>query len=123
MANVDSSNRGYGAEKKLRSCRIWARQIRIVQVAGFRRMQPLNRGIAGNDKIWVVAEPLQAAIPNIAMNIIIGARGHSKKFNVPYRGQDEADDDNPSMRGKSRGLRTTPGSLRDKRCQQPSKRP
>jgi hypothetical protein len=46
-------------------------------------MQPLSGGIAGNDKIRVVAKPLQAAIPNISMNIIIGARGSPKKFNVP----------------------------------------
>ena len=56
-------------------------------------MQPLNGRIAGNDKIGVVAEPLQAAIPNIAMNIIIGARGQPKKFNVPHSSQDEPNDD------------------------------
>ena len=59
-------------------------------------MQPLSGGIAGNDNIGVVAEPLQAAIPNISMNIIIGARGHSKKFNVPHGSQDEPNDDNAS---------------------------
>jgi hypothetical protein len=57
-------------------------------------MQPLNGRIAGNDKIGVVAEPLQAAIPNIAMNIIIGARGHPKKCNVPHSSEDEPNDDN-----------------------------
>ena len=59
-------------------------------------MQPLDGRIAGNDKIGVVAEPLQAAIPNISMNIIIGARGQPKKFNVPHSSQDEPDDDNAS---------------------------
>src|SRR6267378_4266813 len=87
-------NRGYCAEKKLRSCWIWARKIRVVQVAGFRSMQPLNGRIAGNDNIGVVAEPLQAAIPNIAMDIIIGARGQPKKCNVPHSSQDKPDDDN-----------------------------
>jgi len=53
-----------------------------------------NGRIAGSDKIGVVAEPLQAAIPNISMNIIIGSRGCPKKFNVPHRGQHEPDDDN-----------------------------
>src|ERR1700736_5137994 len=67
-------NRGYCAEKKLRSWGIWARQIRIVQVSGFRGMQPLHGRTAGNNKIGIVAEPLQAAIPNISMDIIIGAR-------------------------------------------------
>ena len=57
-------------------------------------MQPLHCRIAGNHNIGVVAEPLQAAIPNIAMNIIIGARGHPKKFNVPRGCQDEPNDDN-----------------------------
>ena len=59
-------------------------------------MQPLNGRIAGNDKIGVIAEPLQSAIPNIAMNIVIivGARGHPKKCNVPYSSQDKPNDDN-----------------------------
>ncbi len=85
-------NRGNGAKKKLCSCWIWARQIRVVQVAGFRGMQALHGRIAGNDKIGVVAEPLQAAIPNVAMDIIIGTRGQPKKFNVPHSSQDEPDD-------------------------------
>jgi len=57
-------------------------------------MHPLRGRIAGHDNIGVVAEPLQAAIPNIAMNIIIGARGHPKKFNVPRGCQDEPNDGN-----------------------------
>src|ERR1700724_3533152 len=52
-------------------------------------MQPLSGSIAGNDNIGVVAEPLQAAIPNISMDIIIHARGHPKKFSVPHGSQDE----------------------------------
>jgi hypothetical protein len=60
-------------------------------------MQPLNGRIAGNDKIGVVAEPLQAAVPDISVNIFTGARGHTKKFNVPYSGQDEPNDDNASV--------------------------
>jgi hypothetical protein len=61
-------------------------------------MQPPSGGIAGNDNIRVVAEPLQAAIPNISMDIIIGARGHPKKFNVPHSSQDEPNDDNASRK-------------------------
>jgi hypothetical protein len=57
-------------------------------------MEPLSGRIAGNDKIGIVAEPLQAAIPNISMNIIVDARGCSKKFNVPHGGEDEPKDDN-----------------------------
>jgi hypothetical protein len=64
-------------------------------------MQPLDGRIAGNDKIRVVAKPLQAAIPDIPMNIIIGARGQPKKFNVPHSSQDEPNDDNAP--GKSWG--------------------
>jgi hypothetical protein len=68
-------------------------------------MQPLNSGIARNDEIRVVAEPLQAAIPNIAMNIIVGARAHTKKFNVPHGSQDEPNDDNASVEfGRSEKL-------------------
>jgi len=56
-------------------------------------MQPLSGRIAGNDNIGVVAEPLQAAIPNVAMDVIIWARGQPKKFNVPHSSQDEPEDD------------------------------
>src|SRR5271165_7047000 len=38
-------------------------------------MQALGGRIAGNDKIGVVPEPLQATIPNISMDIILGAQG------------------------------------------------
>ena len=64
-------NRGYGAEEKLSARWIWARQIRVVQRAGLGCVQRGERRIAGNDKIRVIAEPLHAAIPNIAMNVII----------------------------------------------------
>jgi hypothetical protein len=60
---------------------------------GFRSVQPLNGRIAGNDKIGIVAEALQAAIPNIAVNIIIGSRRQTKKTNVPYSSQHKANDD------------------------------
>src|SRR6266849_598113 len=59
-------------------------------------MQIFDGRIVGNNKIGVVAEPLHAAIPNIAMDIIVGTRGHPKKFNVPHRSQDETDDHNAS---------------------------
>jgi hypothetical protein len=59
-------------------------------------MQRLRGGVAGNDKIGVIAKPLQASIPNISMNIIIGARWHPKKLNVPYSSQGEPNDDNAS---------------------------
>src|SRR5258707_15804279 len=87
-------NGGYGAEEKLRSGWIWAGQVRVVKVASFRSMQPIYGRIAGNDKIGVVPESLQTAIPNVAMNIIIGARGQTKKFHMPDRSQDKSDDDN-----------------------------
>ncbi len=64
-------------------------------------MQPLNGRIAGDDKIGVVAEPLQTAIPNISMDIIIGSRGQPKKFNVPDGSQDEPDDDDTSGKSQS----------------------
>jgi coproporphyrinogen III oxidase-like Fe-S oxidoreductase len=57
-------------------------------------MQGFGGRIAGNDNIRIVAEPLQAAIPNVSMDIIIGARGQAKKFNVPCRCKDESNDDN-----------------------------
>ena len=57
-------------------------------------MQPFNYRIAGNDNIRVVAEALEAAIPNIAMNVVVDARRQPKKFNVPHGSQDECNDDN-----------------------------
>jgi hypothetical protein len=59
-------------------------------------VQPGERRIAGNDEIGVIAEPLQAAIPDISMDIIIGARWEPKKFNVPHRRQDEPNNNNAS---------------------------
>ena len=59
-------------------------------------MEALNGRIAGNNKVGVVAEPLQASIPNISMNIIIGARGQPEKFNVPHSSQDKPNDNNVS---------------------------
>ena len=85
-------NRGYDAEKKLRPWRIWTRQIGIVQRACFRGMQASRGRIAGNDNVGIVAKPLHASIPDIAMNVIISARGQPKKCNVPHRGQEESND-------------------------------
>src|ERR1700758_3047350 len=67
-------NRCHGAEEKLSARWIWARYIRVVQRAGLRCVQPAERGVAGNDNIRVVAEPLHAAIPNVSMNVIIYPR-------------------------------------------------
>jgi hypothetical protein len=58
-------------------------------------MKPFNSRITGNNKVGIVAEPLQAPIPNISMNIIIGSRRHPKKFNVPHSRQQKSDNHNP----------------------------
>jgi hypothetical protein len=57
-------------------------------------MKTLRGGVAGNDKIGVIAEPLQAAIPNISMDITICAYGIPKKLNVPHSRQEEPNHDN-----------------------------
>jgi hypothetical protein len=59
-------------------------------------MQCLSSRIAGDDKIRVISKPLQAAVPNIAMNIIIGADGKAKKLNVPRGSQHEPEYDDAS---------------------------
>jgi hypothetical protein len=59
-------------------------------------MQAISGGIAWNNNIGVIAEPLQATIPNVSMNIVIGPRGHPKKLNVPHSSEDEPNDDNAS---------------------------
>jgi hypothetical protein len=51
-------------------------------------MEPFHGRIAGNDKIGIVAEPLEASVPNIAMDIVIGGGGQAKKLNVPDSSQD-----------------------------------
>src|SRR5579862_3513823 len=56
-------------------------------------MQILYGRIAGADQIGIVAEALQAAVPDIAMNIIIRACGEAQEFNVPESSQDEPNDD------------------------------
>src|SRR5215469_17007349 len=58
-------NRGYSAEEKLSAGGIWARYIRVVQRAGFACMQRVERWLAGNEDIRVIAQSLHAAIPNI----------------------------------------------------------
>jgi hypothetical protein len=66
----------------------------MVQVAGLGSVQAPDRRIAGNDSIRAIAEPLQAAIPNISVNVIIGAWLHPKKLKMPQSGQDKPKDDN-----------------------------
>jgi hypothetical protein len=52
------------------------------------------------------------------MNIIIGARGLPKKFNVPHSSQDEPNDDNASVKvGRSEKL-TDRQEIRDPRNRQ-----
>src|ERR1700719_2429448 len=81
-------------------------------------MQPPSGRSAGNDNVGVVAEPLQAAIPNISMNIIIGARGHPKKFNLPHSSQDEANNDNASGKSWRSEKLTDRQEVRDSRKRQ-----
>src|ERR1700756_4712895 len=61
--------------------------MRVIQGASFCSMQRFRSRIAGDDKVGVVAETLQAAIPNIAVNIIIGAWGQPKKRKGPTSGE------------------------------------
>src|SRR5215469_11205905 len=61
----------YNAEHKLGSRRIWAWQVRIVQRTSLRCVQPAEGRIARNEDIRVMAESLQAAVPNVSMNVII----------------------------------------------------
>jgi hypothetical protein len=87
-------NRGCSAEEKFGARWIWAWQVRIVQRARFGCVQASQGRVVGNDNIRVIAEALHAAIPKIAMNVIIAARRLSKKFNVPHSRQYEPNDDN-----------------------------
>jgi hypothetical protein len=78
-------------------------------------MQPLRSRIGGNDNIWVIAKPLQAAVPYISMNVIIGTGGQPKKFNVPHSGQDEPEeDDAPGKSGCCKKL-ADPEEIHDAR--------
>ena len=69
----------------------------MIECARLRRVQRRERRIARNHKIGIVAEPLETAIPDIAMDIIIRARRLPQKLNVPHRGKEETNnDDAPS---------------------------
>src|ERR1700758_473577 len=57
-------------------------------------MQWLRGCIAGNDKIRVVAEPLEPSVPDISVNIIVGAWGQPQKCNLPQSSQGEPNEDN-----------------------------
>ncbi len=92
-------NRGDGAKEKLRPGRIRAGKIRMVHRARLGRVQSGDRGIVGYHNVGVVAEPLQAAIPNIAANVVIGARRYREKRYVPDCGQPESYDDGALGKG------------------------
>jgi hypothetical protein len=55
-------------------------------------MQLPHGRIAWNNNVGVVAEPLQAAVPNITVDIIVHARGNPKKFDVPNSSQEDPED-------------------------------
>jgi hypothetical protein len=81
-------------------------------------MHPLNRWVAGNDNIGVVAESLQAAIPNVTMNVIIGACGKPKKFNVPHGSQDQPEHDDTLRKSKKKKKLTDREEVDDARDRQ-----
>jgi hypothetical protein len=56
-------------------------------------MEPPDGRISGNYNVRVKAEPLQASIPNISVNIIVRSRLHPKKLNVPNSSHHEPNDD------------------------------
>ena len=73
-------NRCDGAKEKLSARRIRAGNIRMVHRAGLGCVQRGERGIVGYHNVRVIAEPLHAAIPNIAANVVIGARRYCLKM-------------------------------------------
>src|SRR5215469_735137 len=82
-------NRCYSAEEKLCAGRIRAGYFRVVERARLRRVQFFIRGVAWNNNVRVMAEPLHAAVPHIAMNIVISARRPDKKCHMPRGSQRE----------------------------------
>src|SRR5712692_663471 len=82
-------NRRYRPEEKLCTGWIRTRHLGVVQPASLRGMQSSQRGICGNQIIRVVAEPLNAPIPYIAMNVVIRPRRHHDEWNPPQSGQRE----------------------------------
>src|ERR1700746_3737196 len=61
-------------------------------------MERLRSCIAGNDKVRVVAESLEASVPDISMNIIVGARRTPEKCDVPQSSHREPDDNESSRK-------------------------
>jgi len=95
-------NRGDRSEEELGACRIRTWDTRIVQRARLGRMQRVERGVAGDEDVRVIAEPLDAAVPEISMNVVVRPRRHPEKRKPPYRGQHEPDDDDALRESLSR---------------------
>src|SRR6201981_1463395 len=64
-------DRCYSTEEKLSARWIGAGDIRVVKRAGLGCVQGAESRVVGNDNVRVIAEPLDAAIPNISMDVII----------------------------------------------------
>src|SRR6516162_4117434 len=57
-------------------------------------MQFAKGGIAGDDQIRVISEPLHTAIPNITMNVVIWARRHPEELNMAQSCKRKPDENN-----------------------------
>ncbi len=86
-------NRRDGAEEELCSGRIRTGDLRVIQRAGFGGLQRGERGVVGNDNVRVIAEALNAAIPNVAVNVVIWPRGLQQERKMPHGRKHEPDDD------------------------------
>src|ERR1700704_6381037 len=82
--------------------------MRVIQRAGLRCMQPGKSRITGNDDIRVVAEPLDAATPDISMDIVIRSRRLQQEQNMPHNSQPQPDD-NDALWETWRGEQLTHG--------------
>jgi hypothetical protein len=59
-------------------------------------MKPTKGRVAGSDKVWAIAKPLQASFPDVSMNIIVGAGWYAKKLNLQHSSKNQPDDNNTS---------------------------
>ena len=56
-------------------------------------VQAGKRGVTRNHDVRVIAKPLHAAVPNIAMNVVVYARWHSQKLEMPQCRKSETEDE------------------------------
>ena len=81
---------GDGAKEELGSRRIGAGHLGVIQRDGFGGVQRGEGRIVGNKKIWIIPEALDAAIPDVAVDVVIQSRRQAQEEKMPEGGERKA---------------------------------